>query len=91
MWHFYLETPEFPPSDECKLDCKSRPCAKCHKCRDWHFSGDQESWNWVCNYENWTDQDWNLWNRGRYQLFTERDGATCYDASDDYYNTSTEA
>ncbi|CAF1429283.1 unnamed protein product [Adineta steineri] len=76
----------------CKeLYCEGRSCFKCHKCGDWHFSGDQEQWNWVCNYKNWKNDDVNRWRYGDkkrltkhdagYKLFTLRDGATCRDDS----------
>ncbi|CAF1448231.1 unnamed protein product, partial [Adineta steineri] len=78
---------EFVASDECeqpqefaapstfkKLNCNGRPCAKCHKCRDWHFTGDQDTWNWVCNYKNWKEKDTNRWHGNGYMLFTYSDG-----------------
>ncbi|CAF1232341.1 unnamed protein product [Adineta steineri] len=70
---------EFAEPGSCKeLDCKGRSCAKCEKCRDWHFSGDQDQWNWVCSWENWEDKDKNRWKDGEgLKLFTKRDGATC--------------
>ncbi|CAM4852403.1 unnamed protein product, partial [Rotaria magnacalcarata] len=61
------------------LRCKGRPCGQCHKCRDWHFTGNHDKWNWVCNFKNWKKEDWQLWNGGDYKLFKKRtDGATCY-------------
>ena len=33
-------------------------CVNCGNCRDWYFTGDRETWNWVRNYENWNDADW---------------------------------
>ncbi|CAF4555097.1 unnamed protein product [Rotaria socialis] len=63
-----------------KLDCDGRPCAKCKKCRDWHFNGDDETWRWVCNWQNWTQNDKQRWDNGGYKCFTKRnDGATCVD------------
>ncbi|CAF3889685.1 unnamed protein product [Adineta steineri] len=48
-----LELQEFAAPGTCKeLRCEGRPCAKCHKCRDYHFCGDQDQWNWVCNHKN---------------------------------------
>ncbi|CAM4843959.1 unnamed protein product, partial [Rotaria magnacalcarata] len=61
-----------------QLDCKGRPCAKCKKCRDWHFNGDDETWRWVCNWKNWTKADEKRWDDGGWKCFTKRnDGATC--------------
>ncbi|CAF1555199.1 unnamed protein product, partial [Rotaria sordida] len=54
-----------------------RPCAKCYKCRDWHFTGNRDDWNWICNYNNWRDEDWERWRNDRDKLFKKRDGATC--------------
>lgn len=69
---------EFAEPGSCeKHYCEGRLCAKCHKCRDWHFSGDQAEWDWVCNFRNWDDKDKKRWDDGRYKLFTRRDGATC--------------
>ncbi|CAF0787748.1 unnamed protein product [Adineta steineri] len=66
------------------LSCTGRPCAKCHKCRDWHFTGDQGTWNWVCSWKNWTQADKDRFNDGDYKLFLKHDGATCslYNNSD---------
>ncbi|CAM4851929.1 unnamed protein product, partial [Rotaria magnacalcarata] len=77
----HLVPQEFAAPDTCdKLYCKGRPCAKCHKCRDWHFTGNHDKWNWVCNFKNWKGDDWQRWNDGDYKLFKKRtDGATCYD------------
>ncbi|CAF0787980.1 unnamed protein product [Adineta steineri] len=64
------------PSPE--LDCGGDPCGNCGKCRDWHFTGDQVDWNWVCNYNNWTQADMYRWRTSGYNnLFTSRGGATC--------------
>ncbi|CAF1058612.1 unnamed protein product [Adineta steineri] len=75
-----LELQEFAAPGTCKeLHCEGRPCAKCHECRDWHFTGDQDQWDWVCNHKNWEDADWSRW--GDYKkLFTRRhNGVTCCD------------
>ncbi|CAF1487582.1 unnamed protein product [Adineta steineri] len=74
-----IKPQEFAASGACEqFQCGGRPCAKCHKCRDWHFSGDQDSWNWVCNHKNWNDVDWRRWYNDReYKFFTKRGGATC--------------
>ncbi|CAF1162821.1 unnamed protein product [Adineta steineri] len=83
------EPQEFAAPSTCReLGCKGRICAKCHKCRDWHFSGDQDQWSWVCNYMNWTMADETRWftrdtvDCRAWELFTKRDGATCLDSID---------
>ncbi|CAF1175673.1 unnamed protein product [Rotaria sordida] len=82
------ETSEFAAPGTCKkLGCKGRPCAKCHKCRDWHFTGDQSTWDWVCNYKYWNFWDRKRWSNDREKLFKKRDDATCiYDYPDLYYD-----
>ncbi|CAF4277900.1 unnamed protein product, partial [Adineta steineri] len=82
---------EFAAPGTCKkLDCQGRPCASCYQCRDWHFSGNQDQWDWVCSWENWEDKDKNRWKAGEgLKLFTKRDGATCNDADlDRHFNSS---
>ncbi|CAF2028488.1 unnamed protein product, partial [Rotaria magnacalcarata] len=76
---------EFAAPGTCaELRCKGRPCAQCHKCRDWHFTGNHDKWNWVCNFKNWKGDDWQRWNDGDYKLFKKRtDGATCDGLDDD--------
>jgi len=60
----------------------------CGNCRDWYFTGDRETWNWVRNYENWNDADWKRHRNDRiYDHFKRRDGYSCIDdfgAIDDY-------
>ncbi|CAF4078840.1 unnamed protein product, partial [Rotaria sordida] len=68
-----------------ELLCKGRPCVRCHKCRDWHFGGDQNTWDWICNYENWRDADWQRWDNGVWKRFTKRNGAKC---RSDYISSS---
>ncbi|CAF1502573.1 unnamed protein product [Adineta steineri] len=85
------ELQEFAAPGTCKeLDCQGRPCANCYQCRDWHFSGNQDQWNWVCSLENWEDKDRNRWKAGEgLKLFTKRDDATCNDADlDRHFNSS---
>ncbi|CAF4179236.1 unnamed protein product, partial [Adineta steineri] len=71
---------EFDDLNNCKkLRCEGRPCAKCHMCRDWHFTGDQDTWTWITNCKNRTDDEWKRFiDDGIYKNFTKRDGATCY-------------
>ncbi|CAF3979406.1 unnamed protein product [Adineta steineri] len=73
------EHQEFDDPKTCeKLICNGRPCAKCHMCRDWHFTGDYDTWTWITNWENWTKDEWNRFrNDGIRNNFKERDGATC--------------
>ncbi|CAF1232398.1 unnamed protein product [Adineta steineri] len=59
------------------LDCGGDPCGNCGKCHDWHFTGDQEKWDWICNYKNWIQVDKERWNDGDYNLFQKRPGAAC--------------
>ncbi|CAF1261805.1 unnamed protein product [Adineta steineri] len=74
------EHQEFDDLNNCKkLRCEGRPCAKCHMCRDWHFTGDQDTWTWITNCKNRTDDEWKRFiDDGIYKNFTKRDGATCY-------------
>ncbi len=75
---FDLEYQEFAGPGDCEsLNCDGRPCAKCHKCRDWQFTGDRDTWEWIANYKNWKDEDWKRYNGGIYKSFKKRDGATC--------------
>ena len=78
---FDLENPEFAESDRrVKLLCEGRACAKCQKCCDWHFTGDQTSWNWIARCSNWKQSDWDrYYHRDGSELFIKRDGATCKD------------
>ncbi|CAF0891398.1 unnamed protein product [Adineta steineri] len=77
---------EFAAPGTCKeLDCGGRPCAKCRKCRDWHFSGDQYQWNSVRNWENWKKVDEGRWGCEGLELFTKRDGATCRGAVSSFF------
>ncbi|UJR18041.1 hypothetical protein I4U23_004942 [Adineta vaga] len=65
------------PAEGIKLFCEGRPCAKCHKCRDWKCSNDPPLWDWLYKYEEWDNNEWNLWRHERYKFFIKRDGATC--------------
>ncbi|CAF3590864.1 unnamed protein product [Adineta steineri] len=72
------QSQEFAAPEACEqLLCKGRPCTKCHKCRDWHFDGDQETWNWICNYKNWRKVDEDRWRKGASNLLEKRIDATC--------------
>ena len=78
---FDLENQEFAESGRHgELLCGGRPCAKCHKCSDWHFLGDPTRWNWIAHCTNWKQSDWDrYYNYRASKLFTKRDGATCKD------------
>ncbi|CAF4345244.1 unnamed protein product [Rotaria sp. Silwood2] len=72
------ESQEFAASGTCKkLNCEGSPCAKCNKCRDWHFVGNQHQWNWVCNWKNWNRDDKKRWCDDDWKLLMKRDDATC--------------
>ncbi|CAF3089598.1 unnamed protein product [Rotaria sp. Silwood2] len=47
-------------------------------CRDGHFNGDQDTWDWICNWENWSKEDWSHWRNDVYKRFSKRNGATCH-------------
>ncbi len=70
---------EFAEPGKCEqLSCEGRPCAKCHKCRDWHFTGDHDTWKWITNCKNWDADDLARYNRDRtWELFKKRGDATC--------------
>ncbi|CAF1062388.1 unnamed protein product [Adineta steineri] len=70
------------PSYE-RVPCGGRPCIKCSKCRDWYFTGNAETWQWIRYCENWTKEDYNRWHGDRvYDRFKRRtDGGTCHTAA----------
>ncbi|CAF1478817.1 unnamed protein product [Adineta steineri] len=58
--------------------CKGRHCAKCGQCRDWYYTGDQTSWEWIRNVKKWKVDDCKRWNNGDFwQSFKKRHWATC--------------
>lgn len=60
------------------LYCEGRQCSKCGKCRDWYFTGDLSTWEWIRNNKNWTDADIQRWRSGYvFEHFKCRDGETC--------------
>lgn len=91
MFHSYLETSEFAdPDPREELRCKGRRCAMCHKCRDWHFTGGQATWNKIIHWNNWSEAEWNRFfkdNAGWKHFEKRKDGGTCsYGYHDsDYY------
>ncbi|CAF4572327.1 unnamed protein product [Rotaria sp. Silwood2] len=62
-----------------ELSCAGHPCATCGKCRDWCYTGDLASWQWIQNSKNWDSKDIEPWCSGQYwNHFKKRDGATCH-------------
>lgn len=58
--------------------CNGRPCPKCGRCRDWCYTGDLASWQWLRNAANWNSEDWSRWGSGAYwKNFKLRRHATC--------------
>lgn len=61
-----------------ELGCKGRPCILCGKCRDWYYTSDLTSWQWIRNHKDWKDDDWKNWIENRiWEHFERRDGSTC--------------
>lgn len=78
---FFLDYQEFKRSGDIAraFVCKGRLCAKCEKCRDWYFTGDSETWNWVRSWKTWNDDDWKRYRDEQIcKSFKRRkDGALC--------------
>ncbi len=76
---FHLESKRFAkPGTYNQLGCNGRHCANCGKCRDWQFTGDLATWQWLQGVKSWTSDDVNRWNNDKvWKRFTKRDGATC--------------
>jgi hypothetical protein len=74
MYLLFLENKEFAaPGKYKELDCNGRHCAECGKCRDWYYTGDLKSWEWIQHWKNWTDSDWKDWYNGDFdQRFKKR-------------------
>jgi len=69
-------------TDSKKLSCKGRACLTCGKCRDWRFTGDVATGDWIRNYQSWGNDDWKRWRRNRmWNLYERDDGATCTSVS----------
>ncbi len=79
--NFYLEASEFAPPGKYKdLRCKGRHCDNCGKCRDWYYTGDLKTWQWIQNLSNWQQHDWQRYRNDEiYERFKKRAGATCSD------------
>ena len=61
-----------------QLSCTGRACFKCGNCRDWYYTGDSDSWNWIRNYKNWNKQDRKRWeNEQVWTRFKRRVDSTC--------------
>ncbi|CAM4852162.1 unnamed protein product, partial [Rotaria magnacalcarata] len=61
-----------------EMYCKGRLCANCGKCRDWYYTGDSKTWQWIRRAKDWDDEDRNRWFNGDYYKdFKRRDGYTC--------------
>lgn len=73
--------------------CEGRACKTCGKCRDWYYIGDQSTWQWIINDNEWDEEDRKRWDDGNYKnRFQRRKGSTCkahfgyyYDRNHDYY------
>ncbi|CAF1238963.1 unnamed protein product [Adineta steineri] len=64
-----LESQEFAALDR----YSQHPYAKCYICRDWHFTGGQDQWNWVCDCKNWEKGDKDYWRYDNgWNLITKR-------------------
>ncbi len=47
-------------------------------CRDWHFTGEQGTWDKIRDYTHWKKEDINRWKNEDWKLFVKRDDATCH-------------
>ena len=80
IFYFRLEVRQFAlPGAFKELRCEGRLCAKCGNCRDWYYTGDTASWNWIRNRDNWSVSDWKRYHSEDFhKLLKRRDDATCY-------------
>lgn len=77
----HLGSNEFAPPDPSKeLPCKGRRCTSCGKCRDWYFTGDSSTLQWIRSVKQWDSSDWKRWSDDRiHDQFKHRtDGSKCY-------------
>jgi hypothetical protein len=83
----FVEDQQFAaPGSYKPLYCKGRHCAKCGKCRDWYYTGDAASWQWIRSVKNWDKSNRDRWNNDRVgERFEKRDGATCDLGDHGYY------
>ena len=77
--HFHLDPQGFAtPGTYQRPDCEGRLCTNCGYCRDWYYTGDVASWQWIRNCQNWNDSDRKHYRDGNHdQKFQRRDGSTC--------------
>ncbi|CAF3562722.1 unnamed protein product [Adineta steineri] len=60
------------------IPCSGRSCATCGRCRDWYFTGDQKTWQWIQDVNNWTQNDKDRYcSSGLWELFKRRVGYGC--------------
>ncbi|CAM4852218.1 unnamed protein product, partial [Rotaria magnacalcarata] len=53
-------------------------CANCGKCRDWYYTGDSKTWQWIRRAKDWNKEERSRWRNGDYYKdFKRRDGYTC--------------
>ncbi|CAF3691801.1 unnamed protein product [Rotaria sp. Silwood1] len=70
-----------------KPSCQGRACTKCGKCRDWYYTGDQRTWQWITTVKKWNEAERKRWDDGEYEnLFKHRNGYTCRAKYGYYYD-----
>ncbi|CAF0850801.1 unnamed protein product [Adineta ricciae] len=57
MKRFDSDVSQIETSDKHKLDCKGHPCIRCNRCRDWYFTGDPTTFDWLRGYKHWTNNE----------------------------------
>ena len=71
-----------PTYSTMQLPCKGRACYQCGKCREWYFSRDVATWDWIRNWPNWNETDKQRWKDNKLgNLFQRRNGCTCTDSN----------
>jgi hypothetical protein len=85
----FLEKQEFAtPGTFENLSCSGRPCATCGKCRDWCYTGDAQTWNWIRSVDKWRGTPLKRWRDERLsECFQRRQNATCNDRLSHYNNS----
>lgn len=69
-----------PKYSDKRLNCNGRACYNCGDCRDWYFTSDENTWNWLRNWKNWNQSDKELWKRNENDVrnkFKRRDDSEC--------------
>jgi hypothetical protein len=77
----FLEDEGFAVPFKYSSTCAGRLCANCGECRDWQFTGDLATWQWLQGVKNWDNANLQRWQNDADKLwerFTKRPGATCY-------------